>query len=184
MQIASGFVSLEGDDNGDKVEIEVRDNPKDAALYELLGDVSGSSKVIIWCSFRANYKSVASVCKRLDLRYVEIHGGISAKEKDAAVESFNKDAAVKVLIGNASAAGEGISLTASDVSIFYSRTFSWGADTQAEARNYRGGSHIHDKVTRYDLVMENTIEEHIAEKLACKEAISESVLRDLVLGIV
>lgn len=183
MQIASGFVSLEGDENGDKVEIEVKDNPKDRALFELLEDLSGASKIICWCSFKANYRSVAAVCKKLDLSYVEIHGGISQKEKDAAVDSFNKDPKVKVLIGNASAAGEGISLTASDVSIFYSRTFSWGADTQAEARNYRGGSHIHEKVTRYDLVMEDTIEEHIAEKLACKEAISESVLRNLVLGI-
>lgn len=182
MQIASGFASLEGDDNDDRIEHEIKDNPKDKALSELLEDVSASSKAIIWCAFRRNYRSVASVCEKLNLPYVQVHGGVSQKEKDEAVTSFNTDPKVKVIIGNAGSMGEGVNLTASNVSIFYSRTFSLGADIQAEARNFRGGSQIHDKVTRYDLVMEGTIEEHIAERLASKEEISETILKELVMG--
>ena len=182
MQIASGFASLEGDDNDDRIEHEIKDNPKDKALAELLEDVSASSKAIVWCAFRRNYRSVAAVCEKLNLPYVQVHGGISQKEKDEAVASFNKDPKVKVIIGNAGSMGEGVNLTASNVSIFYSRTFSLGADIQAEARNFRGGSEVHDKVTRFDLVMEGTIEEHIAERLASKEEISETILKELVMG--
>jgi len=48
-----------------------------------------------------------------------------------------------------------------DVSIFYSRNFSLEYDIQAEARNYRGGSERHTKVTRYDLVTPGTIDEQV-----------------------
>jgi SNF2 family DNA or RNA helicase len=50
---------------------------------------------------------------------------------------------------------------------------------QAEARNYRGGSEMHEKVTHYDIVCENSIDEIIAEKLAEKIEMSDKLLGSL-----
>lgn len=181
MQVASGFVALEGDDDNEASVSAFCDNPKDTALRDLLEDLAPTGKIIVWASFKHNYKSIRAVCEKLELPHVEVTGDISTKGKDEAVTKFRDDPKIKVLIGNPSAGGIGVNLIAAKYCIYYSRTFSLEHDLQSEARNYRGGSEIHDKVTRYDLVAENTIDETIAAKLASKQAISDSVIMGLAL---
>ena len=45
--------------------------------------------------------------------------------------------------------------------IYYSKNFSLEGDIQSEARAYRQGSQIHNKITRYDLVAKDTVDVHI-----------------------
>ena len=59
------------------------------------------------------------------------------------------------------------------------RTFALGHSVQAEARNYRGGSEIHGKITRYDIVCEDTIDELVCKKLAEKIELSDKLLSEL-----
>jgi len=178
-QIVSGFLTVEGD-NGESSNHEIKDNPRLDALSELLEDRAEGSKIIVWASFRHNYAQIAAVCAKLSLPYVEIHGDKTQREKDTAVERFNKDDSVRVLIGHPGSGGIGINLVSSNVTIFYSRTWNLEHDVQAEARNYRGGSEIHAKVTRIDLVAEDTIDELVAAKLDEKQGVSDSVVHDLV----
>lgn len=178
-QIVSGFINVE-DANGETKNHEIEDNPRLGALTELLSDRAEGSKCIVWASFRHNYRQIAAVCEKLNLPYVEIHGDKTQKEKDTAVKEFNENDSVRVCIGHPGSGGIGVNLTSSNVTIFYSRSFSLEHDIQAEARNYRGGSEIHEKVTRIDLVAEDTIDEYIAAKLEGKQAISDSVLHELV----
>lgn len=178
-QIVSGFLNVE-DSQGESKNHEIEDNPRLVALSELLSDRAEGSKCIVWASFRHNYGQIASVCKKLNLPYVEIHGDKTQKEKDTAVKEFNENNSIRVCIGHPGSGGIGVNLTSSNVTIFYSRSFSLEHDIQAEARNYRGGSEIHEKVTRIDLIAEDTIDEYIAAKLEGKQAISDSVLYDLV----
>jgi len=174
LQMVSGFyVTIEGETKPFKT------NPKDGALEELLETLCPNSKVIVWSVFKHNYKQIATVCKKLKIKYVEVHGGISAKNKDENVKKFNNDPEIRVLIGHPGSGGIGINLTQSDTSIFYSRSFSLEHSLQAEARNYRGGSEIHKKITRYDLVMEDTIDEIVTKKLLLKIKISNSVLKQI-----
>jgi SNF2 family DNA or RNA helicase len=60
--------------------------------------------------------------------------------------------------------------------IYFSRTFSLEHDLQSEARCYRGGSEIHDKITRIDIVAENTIDDYILEALSRKQSIADTIL--------
>jgi SNF2 family DNA or RNA helicase len=87
-----------------------------------------------------------------------------------------------VLIGHPGSGGIGVNLTASSVSIFYSRGFSLEHDIQAEARNYRGGSERHDKITRIDLVAPGTIDEEVVRKLHAKQTISDVILKGMLDG--
>lgn len=182
MQICSGFTTYEevkDDATTERKNAAIDDNPRRDALKELLESLAGEHKVIVWAVFKENYAAVRQVCEELGLPAVEVHGEVSAKDKDRAVQAFNTDPAVRVFIGHPRSGGIGINLIPASYSIFYSRSFSLEDDIQAEARNYRGGSEIHQKVTRIDLIAKDTIDEEISLRLAAKEAISESVLKDI-----
>lgn len=180
MQIVSGFVTME-DLNGVTSTHTIAENPKSAALKELLENLCQSSKVLVWACFRQNYETIRRICNELSIPYTELTGETSQADREKAVTAFQSDPNIRICIANQAAAGIGVNLVASDVSVYYSRSFSLEADTQSEGRNYRGGSSIHSKVTRIDLVTEGTIDEYILERLASKEEVSATVLKKLVL---
>lgn len=170
-QICSGYVKT---DAGEEIPLEA--TPRLSALKELLEDLSPAHKVIVWCVFKNNYRQVEKVCNELGLEYRSITGEISNKDKAQQVEDFQVFPSVRVMIANQGAGGVGINLTAASYSIFYSRNFSLEADLQAEARNYRGGSQVHEKVTRIDLVSPDTIDALVLDALARKQKISDEIL--------
>jgi len=173
-QMATGFVTDEG---GGIVRFE--SNPRLKTLAELLSNLTPDHKVIVWAVFRENYEQIKKVCEDLSIGSVEVHGGVSNRQKFENVDRFNDDPDVRVLIGNPVACGIGINLTASDYSIYYSRNFSLEADLQSEARNHRGGSEIHQCITRIDLIARDTIDEHVQKMLANKLEVSDKVLAQI-----
>lgn len=179
-QIVSGFCKTE-----DGTIVPVKDNPRLCALEELLEQLTPSHKVIVWATFKENYRAIAEVCTRLGIKFVEIHGDVSTAKKNENIEAFRSDPRVRVCIANQAAAGIGVNLVeyadkvlhgASSYSIYYSKNFSLAQDLQSESRNYRGGSEVYDKVTRIDLVASETIDELILEALREKQEIAEQVL--------
>lgn len=173
LQISSGFIRLESGE-----EVTFKNTPKMQALKECLETICASNKVLIWAVFKENYAQIRKVCQDLGLKYVEVHGEVSAQDKQSAVHRFNNESDLRVFIGNPLSGGIGINLVSASYSIFYSRNFSLENDLQAEARNYRGGSEIHEKVTRIDLVTRGTIDELVLESLASKQAIGEALLKN------
>lgn len=184
MQIASGFVSAStpGEEDG-QVEIALDDIPKTVALKELLEQIIDSGgKVLVWAVFKHNYGQIRKVCDELKIKYVEVHGGVSEKEKLKNVEAFQNDSEVRVFIGHPGSGGVGLNLTSAGYSIFYSRNFSLEHFLQARARNHRGGSKEagHTSITHYDLICEGTIEEDVVQSLTDKQVISDRVLSTIV----
>ncbi len=176
-QILSGFVVL-GDTGNTKLH-QVVENPRADVLKELLEDITPHSKVLVWAVFKQDFQTISKLCEDLEIPYVEVHGEITPKKKTEAVDSFNTDGNVRVFIGHPGSGGIGINLVVASYSIFYSRNFSLEQDLQASARNHRGGSEIHEKVTRIDLVAEGTIDELILQRLKSKEAMGESIIRQM-----
>lgn len=175
-QIVSGFVMGE-DMEGKSEVIDLKENPRAKVLEKLLVEYSEHHKLIIWAVFKNNYKTIREVCDKLKIPFVEVHGEIKTKDKFKNVDTFNQDPKCRVLIGHPNSGGVGINLVASSISIFYSRNFSLGQDIQAEARNYRGGSEIHESILRIDLIAKDTIDEVIQKALASKQAISDKLLK-------
>lgn len=175
MQIASGFLKTE-----DAGIIALSENPKINALKELLEDYASSQKIIVWAVFKYDYEKIKELCKKLKIEFVTLHGGMTDNSRNTAIDAFNKDEKVRVLIGHPKSGGIGVNLTASNLSIYYSRNFSLEDRIQSEARNYRGGSEIHKSVTHIDLVLKNSIEEKVIEVLDNKTEIGLSILKNLV----
>ncbi len=182
MQITSGFISLDGQgEESDPVKIYFPKTPKLKALEEILSDLTPKNKVLVWCVWKSDYTAIRELCHALKIKCVEVHGEISNEKKREAVDQFNQDESVRVFIGHPGAAGVGINLVTASYSLFYSRTFSLEQSLQAEARNYRGGSKEagHEKITRIDLVVENTIDELVVERLLGKEQLAGNLLGDI-----
>lgn len=169
-QITTGVLKTEEN------EYILKKTPREAALKELLEDITPNHKVLVWAVFRGNYEIIKRVCNELKISYVEAHGSISNNAKYNAVDTFNNDEKCRVFIGHPGALGIGINLIAASYSIYYSRNHSLEQDLQSEARNYRGGSEIHKKITRIDLVAEDTIDEAILEALDKKLDNAEKIL--------
>jgi SNF2 family DNA or RNA helicase len=170
-QILSGFLKMDDD------SIERFENPRAKVLSELLEEItSGGHKVIVWSVFRDDYATIREVCDTLKIKYLELTGETKNADKFKNMELFEKDESFKVLIGAPGAGGIGVNLVSAKYSIWYSRTFNLEQDLQAEARNYRGGSEIHDKVTRYDIVCKGTLDEVILKSLYAKNQIKDEIL--------
>lgn len=179
-QIVSGYAKTESS----IMQLEggvhrFKDIPRIEALRELLEDLAPNHKVIVWACFKENYAMIREVCESLKLDYIELHGEISHKKRDESIERFRSEESVRVVIGNQGAGGIGINLVEASYAIYFSRNFSLEQDIQSEARNYRGGSEQHLKITRIDLVCPQTIDEEVLEALANKQAIGEQVLREI-----
>ena len=170
-QIVSGFVKT---DEG-KIH-RIKKNPRLDALKEYLEILTPNHKVIVWACFKENYKMIGEICDKIGIRYAELHGSVNEKDRREAIRSFNNDAGMRVLIANQGAGGIGINLVSATYSIYYSRGFKLGDDLQSAARNYRRGSEIHAKITRINLVANETIDGLIADALKLKIDLSNSFL--------
>lgn len=168
-QIVSGFANT---DTGETHTIE--DNPRLEILMDLLEDIVDAHKVIIWATFKENYRIIRDCLTKAKIGFTEITG--ETKDKDEAAGKFRTDPKCRVVIANQGAGGIAINLVEASYAIYYSRNFSLEHDLQSEARNYRGGSHIHEKITRIDLVAKDTIDELVLETLAKKQDVANQIL--------
>lgn len=121
---------------------------------------------------------IEEVCTALGIEYRTLTGDTSPSERHININDFRTEPNVKVMIANQSAGGTGINLVEAKYAIYYSKNFKLEDDLQSEARNYRGGSEIHDKVTRIDLITTNTIDVQATQALHNKQQVSISILGD------
>lgn len=170
-QIVSGYAMTE-----DKKEVDLKDNPRLATTKELLEQLTPNHKVILWCSFKNNYKQLSKICDELGILHVFLTGEQSSDEKQESMDKFNNEKNIRVIIANRRAGGIGINLVAASYSIVYSRNFSLGEENQSKARNHRGGSEIHEKIVKIDLVASETIDELVLEALQKKQNISDKIV--------
>jgi len=170
-QIVSGFFVT---DEGETIRYE--NVPRLKVLIEAVKDLAVEHKVIVWACFKENYAMISKELEKEEIDHAYLIGGMSDKARRENIEAFREDPSTRVMIANQAAGGVGINLIESSYSVYYTKNFSLEQDLQSEARNYRGGSEMHKKVTRIDLVCKGTIDEHISDSLEAKQDMSENIL--------
>jgi len=181
-QIVSGFVSItdpeqeiKGSVKNEKLNI-FKNVPRVKALKDIIEELTPKHKIIVWACFRHNYIQIREVISGLNIKHVEITGDQTAKQKQENIISFREDDSIRICMANQRAGGVGVNLTEASYSVYFSRTFSLEDDVQSEARNYRGGSERHSKITRIDLVSPDTVDSEILAALKKKINIAERIL--------
>lgn len=162
---------------------------KHNSVSERIKDVVASGeKVIVFTCFN---EGVEKHLAKLGSSAVKITGDCSAKERMDAVDSFQDDPDVKVVVCNIVAAGVGITLTAGTHVIFQDLDWVPANHAQAEDRCYRMGQT--KRVTVEYFHAEGSLDAYIAELLSRKMELiaaveaedvpDTSVLADLEAGL-
>ena len=173
-QIAGGFLPLENpsDDPGDARPLS-KGNPKLDLLANLIEDYPG--KTVVWARFRAEISAIVGRLKeaRGPGSVVELHGGVSLKERRESVARFQADPSCGFLVGQ-QRSGIGIDLFEAEVVYYYSNSFSYEERYQTEDRAHRIG--LKHPVIYIDLVAYDTVDERIREVLRKSGATAHKVL--------
>lgn len=127
-----------------------------------------NKKVVLWTTFIKNIKLFKDRYKIH--KPVVVYGEVSKKDRQKAVDDFQEKENVKLFIGNPEAAGEGLTLTAGTVAIFFDRKYVYTAWEQALCRIHRFSQK--ESVEIICLINRDTIDEEINNILECKEDLS------------
>lgn len=173
-QVTSGHLTM---DNGEVYSFD--DNAKLTTLAALLREELSDRKIIIWAVFRADIENIQTCCAEMNLQYACIFGDTSQEDRQNEIDRFQQDDNCRIFIGNPASAGTGITLTVSDVAVFYSYNYNLGNYLQALGRNHRKGSEIHKSITYIHLVAKGTIDEAIVEGLERKEDLADRVMNNI-----
>lgn len=128
-------------------------------------------KVVIF----AHHKSVVAALKEaLGDEAVTLVGDTKLEDRQAAVDAFQNDPAIKYFIGSIKAAGVGITLTAASNVVFAELDWVPGNLSQAEDRAARIGQRF--SVLVQHLVMENSLDAKMAKTVIDKQEIIDKAL--------
>lgn len=171
-QVLCGYVKT---DDGVITDICADDNPRMNVLFEEIETaLDAGEKIIIWSRFR---RDIDKIMLRLHNRAsaVRYDGSCNDEEKEYARKAFQKGD-VQVFVANPSAAGEGLTLTAATVVIYYTNSFKLTERLQSEDRAHRIGQ---KKTVQYiDVTCADTTDEKVIRSLRKKMDIAGLVTGD------
>jgi len=166
-EVTSGFVMAK---DGTVVKT---DNPKMAELEAILDEAQGSKAVV----FAVHRHAVETITEKFrESRGAIALYGKTSDDAEAIVRRFQNDPDCRLLVANQASGGIGISLTAADLVIYFSNSFSLEERLQSEDRCHRIGSEKFDKVTIVDIVVPGTIDDAMLGVLTRKDETKRMLL--------
>lgn len=152
-------------------------NPKIEELLAIVEETECST--IVWCRF---VEEIRMVSEQLRAKYghhavVEIYGEISEADRDRNVSELFQTKKARFLVGNAATGGVGLNMTAAELVVYFSNSFSFTDREQSEDRAHRIGQTR--SVTYIDLVAEGTVDQVVVQALRSKKDVSEFVRTSL-----
>lgn len=173
-QLTGGFLVQ---DNSDKPQLVSRS--KLDALADIIQDyvVDGGRKLVIFARFIPEVKAIIEMTGKLlprNMKQVAIYGDIKKEDRGGIVKQFQENPDTMVFVGQIDTAGTGITLTAANTCVYYSKNFNYATYSQSLSRIHRIGQR--NCCTYIDLEVEYTIDEKISKALNRKEDMAKTVV--------
>lgn len=173
-QLAGGFLVQ---DDAQKPQLVSR--AKLDALGDIIEDyvIGSGKKLVIFARFIAEVKAIMELADKVlpkELKQVAIYGDIKKEDRGGIVKQFQEDPNTVLFIGQIDTAGTGITLTAADTCVYYSKNFNYATYSQSLSRIHRIGQR--NCCTYIDLEIEGTIDELISKALSRKEDMAKTVV--------
>lgn len=163
-EIATGFIY---DDSG---ETRILHRLKTEWLEENLPEMLQQGPVLIWNTFRAGMQLAIEACENINIAY--------ATDDSEGTKAF-KAGEVDVLLLSQDRSSAGGDYWRARHAVFFSCSSKAASRTNAEARCYRIGSEIHDRVTYWDLVCKGTADVRILNIIQRKKKMIDEILEHL-----
>lgn len=177
-QIVSGHLPIMDEENEARTkQVLPLDCPRITDTAEVVRGCS--DKVIIWAQEHYEIERLQAYFKAQGIGSVMYYGRLKkGVERDANIDQFEDDPAIKVLIANDAIGGTGLTIVGrvapvADM-IFYSHTWSRLLRTQCEGRNHRPGTKA-ERCTYHDMVAYGTTDPRILKRRQEKDDIAKLV---------
>lgn len=160
------------------------------ALEDIIMDyvVDSGRKLVIFARFIAEVHAIINLAEKIfskhhpkdermkdrHLKAVSIYGEIKKELRGGIVEQFQTDRDTVLFIGQIDTAGTGITLTAADTCVYYSKTYNYATYEQSLSRIHRIGQK--NRCTYIDLVVSKSVDEMISIALRKKEDMAKTVV--------
>ncbi|MCW5766903.1 MAG: DEAD/DEAH box helicase, partial [Phycisphaeraceae bacterium] len=146
-------------------------------LIEMLEEVlAAGGQALVFTQFRSMGAILAPMLRHaLDREVLFLHGGTTAKERDAMVQAFQKgDGSRPIFLLSLKAGGVGLNLTGANHVFHFDRWWNPAVESQATDRAYRIGQTRTVQVHKF--VVSGTLEERIDQMIEQKTALLEHVI--------
>ena len=141
-------------------------------IRSLLQETENTDKFLIFVQFQQTLGVMRSMLNDQNIKFGEIHGSMSQRAREKALESFESDREMRVFLLSTRSGAVGINLTSANHVVLFEPFLSRNVEEQAIGRVWRMGQprpvHVHRFVARH------TLEERIVDQQARQERESET----------
>jgi SNF2 family DNA or RNA helicase len=185
LQFASAYCEIDKtdskyvEDEPETWKVQLTDVPKSPKIDELMAIIEDNpgKPLVIAAEHRQLIDLAANRLTDAGIEFARITGGVSADERDAAVQAF-QTGKIDYVLFTYKAGGVGLNLTRADTMVRLQRGWSLVELKQGEDRIHRIGSEVHESITIIDLVTSGTIEDTQIQRLYEKAERLEEIVRD------
>jgi superfamily II DNA/RNA helicase len=160
------------------IDEKTHDSPKllelEDILFEKLDLKNSNRKVIIFSEWIKMHKLIGEMLGKHKISFTELNGTVPVKQRGALIKNFEDDPACKVFLST-EAGGAGLNLQVADILINFELPWNPAKKNQRIGRIDRLGQKS-TKLTIYNLISRNSIEQHIAAGLLLKQNLFDGVL--------
>ncbi|MDR2784683.1 MAG: DEAD/DEAH box helicase [Treponema sp.] len=160
------------------IDEKTSDSPKllelEDILFEKLDLKNSSRKVIIFSEWIRMHKLIGEMLGKHKIGFTELNGTVPVKRRGELIKNFESDPDCKVFLST-EAGGAGLNLQAADILINFELPWNPAKKNQRIGRIDRLGQKS-TKLTIYNLISRNSIEQHIAAGLLVKQSLFDGVL--------
>jgi len=142
-------------------------------LIDQVESKSDEHKILVFSQFVAMLELIRKELDARDIRYQYLTGG--TKDREAVVNSFQDNKAVRVFLISLKAGGTGLNLTQADYVYLIDPWWNPAVENQAIDRSYRIGQH--KQVVAVRLICTDTIEEKMMQLQEVKRELSDGLIR-------
>lgn len=173
-QFTGGYLVKDGGEAPEQISHSKLD-----ALQEIIEDycVDNGKKLVIFARFIVEVEAIKELAAKTlgaDGKVVCIQGSVPKEERGGIIAAFQNDPKVKIIVGQIDTLSTGVTLTAADTAVYYSKTFNFATYSQSLSRIHRVGQR--NTCTYIDLVCEKSIDSKITEALKKKEDLASNIV--------
>jgi SNF2 family DNA or RNA helicase len=141
-------------------------------LHMLHSALSEDHKILIFSQFVKHLSIFRDYLDKAGLKYAYLDG--STRDRQAAVEDFQKNTQVKIFLISLKAGGVGLNLTSADYVFLLDPWWNPAIEAQAVDRAYRIGQK--NTVFTYKFITKNTVEEKILNLQRGKQKLASDLI--------